>query len=48
MEARQALEQIGVTAGAFERLAAAETLVVRVPWTGNESVHWESRIFPWE
>jgi len=48
VEARQALKDIGVQDEDFKRLAAADTLVVRVPWTGDENLHWESRIFPWE
>lgn len=47
-EARQALKEIGVDDQEFASIAAAETLVVRVPWTGNEAAFWESRIFPWE
>lgn len=47
-EARQALKDIGVSDSDFDALAHADTLVVRVPWTGNEAMHWESRIFPWE
>lgn len=47
-EARQALQDIGLSAADLDQLAEAYTLVVRVPWTGVEALHWESRIFPWE
>jgi hypothetical protein len=48
LAAHDALAQIGLDERALEQLAAADRAVVRIPWTGDESLHWESRILPWE
>jgi len=47
-EARKALGEIGLGTGELRELAKAGRVVVQVPWTGDERLHWESRIFPWE
>lgn len=46
--AREALEQVGLGDAALRQLALGGHAVVRIPWTGDEKLHWESRIFPWE
>ena len=48
LAARDALAQLGIGERALEQLAAADHVVVRIPWTGVEALHWESRILPWE
>lgn len=47
-EAQTALKAIGIDENELRALAQSDTLAVRIPWTGDERVHWESRIFPWE
>lgn len=43
-----ALLQLGIDGAALSQLAASGRAVVRIPWTGDEALHWESRILPWE
>jgi hypothetical protein len=47
-DAQRALQAIGVDKDKLAALVKGDRAVVRVPWTGEESKHWESRIFPWE
>ena len=47
-EARSALRDIGIDAPQLDDFVASTEVVVRIPYTGQEEVHWESRIFPWE
>lgn len=48
LAAREALAQVGIGDSELEQLAESDRAVVRIPWTGDESLHWESRILPWE
>lgn len=48
LAARDALNQIGIDDAEIAQLAASDCVVVRVPWTGQEALHWESRVLPWE
>ena len=48
LAARAALAQLGIGEAELERLATSDRAVVRIPWTGDEELHWESRILPWE
>jgi hypothetical protein len=47
-QARDALAGIGIKADELALLGASSVLVVRIPWDGEERIHWESRVFPWE
>jgi hypothetical protein len=48
LAAAEALAEIGIGDAELRRLAASGRAVVRIPWTGEEALHWESRILPWE
>ncbi|BCN39866.1 hypothetical protein ALDI51_31850 [Alicycliphilus denitrificans] len=43
-----ALAQFGIDDAGLRQLAEGDCAVVRIPWTGDEALHWESRILPWE
>ncbi|MDI3381774.1 hypothetical protein ACFPPF_19415 [Xenophilus aerolatus] len=47
-EARVALQEIGIGALELDDIVDSAEVVVRIPYTGQEEMHWESRIFPWE
>ncbi|RZA30800.1 MAG: hypothetical protein EOP02_00270 [Proteobacteria bacterium] len=47
-EARAALQQIGIGALQLDDIVDSGEVVVRIPYAGQEEMHWESRIFPWE
>lgn len=48
LAATEALAKVGIGDAELAKLAAAGRAVVRIPWTGEEALHWESRILPWE
>jgi hypothetical protein len=47
-DAADTLQRLGLGAAALQRLAQSRHVVVRIPWSGDETLHWADRVLPWE
>jgi hypothetical protein len=47
-DAADTLQRLGLGDQALQRLAQSRQVVVRIPWSGDETLHWADRVLPWE